>query len=240
VEEDPLDALAEPTSEVIEPLAEAETELARCLRLLTPLFGDHEFRDSPPEVRIEDGYAPLPGEPFGVLASHRVTLYARGDLNRPVEQVLTILLHKAVHVFNAFHWVGDCSRVSYHTRRFREVAERVGFMVHWVNARYGWAETAPSPLLMRIFGDLAVAEEALRPFRRGYPRLRWPRIWHCGLPRFPDRAQLQELLASAAGGSGPKEVSYGFAEGRRMKVEVRSGELRIEARPVADGGGGQR
>ena len=87
----------------------ARAELARCLRLLVHLFPDPDFVANPPEIAVLDEYPPLPETPLCVDTSHRLLLYTHGDLNRPLEQVLTTLLHRTVHLANAFQWVQDCT-----------------------------------------------------------------------------------------------------------------------------------
>ena len=81
----------------------AESELVRCLGVLMTLFPDGEFKHNPPTVKIQEGFPPLPEQPFYNPRGHLITLYG-ADLNRPVSDILTILLHQAVHAANAFAW----------------------------------------------------------------------------------------------------------------------------------------
>lgn len=177
-----------------------EAELQRCLRLLASRVPDHEFRDHLPRIVIKDGYAPLPEESVHESESHRITLCTRGDLNRPVDQVLTILLHKAVHAANAFRWKRDCSANSCHNSAFRVLSEQVGFHVTYSDKRYGWANTTPSTHLRGTFRDLAVREDLLLPFQDGLAirRLRGF-TWNCGLARMPTRSELIDLQSASSG-----------------------------------------
>lgn len=173
-----------------------KTELERCLRLLASRFPDSEFREHLPGITIKDGFAPLPEELVREEESHTIVLYSRGDLNRPVEQVLTILLHKAVHAANAFRWRRDCSSNSYHNSEFRTLAEQVGFHVAHSEKRYGWAQTTPDDRLFGIFHDLAVREDLLAPFQPDDFMRRYIRYtWNCGFTKMPTRSELMELQA---------------------------------------------
>jgi hypothetical protein len=236
----------------------ARAELARCLRLLVHLFPDPDFVANPPEIAVLDEYPPLPETPLCVDTSHRLLLYTHGDLNRPLEQVLTTLLHRTVHLANAFQWVQDCTPVSYHTRGFQRLAEAVGFVVARAHRRYGWADTRPGPRLVEIFRDLAVDETVLEPFWDRATSLRKGIRCHCGLPRLPDRHELHEWLREGedARYRPPSMVRsvkvhrvrqgegyvpmlrlrgrwlrlFGFNESCPMKIEARPGRLVIEAR----------
>ncbi len=86
----------------------AYKELSRCTRLLTSLFPNGVFSNSPPRLRIElagcglidDDPRAAPGEPRGKgVAEHQlrqVTLKEE-DLARSADEILTILLHQMVH-----------------------------------------------------------------------------------------------------------------------------------------------
>jgi len=234
----------------------AESELARCLGVLTTLFPDAEFKQNPPDLKIQAGYPPLPEQPFCNPRSHLITLY-RTDLNRPVSDILTILLHQAVHVANAFAWRRDCNPSSYHNEQFRRLAEKVGLKVHRIS-RYGWANTVPRCWLLGLFRSLELSEEVLGPFRDRLMLCRKKKIWHCGLTGFPERGQLQAMgvtspppsrlprsrlqgmnVHSLWHGSGHVPMvrlsgnwlrAFGFRERVRMKVEARYGQLTLQVR----------
>ena len=171
-------------------LAAAREELARCLRLLSSCLPAVDFLQHLPAIEIADTYSPLPEQALFLKRSHQITLYTHGDLNRPALEILTILLHKAIHVANAYRWRVDCNCVSYHNQQFRVLAEDLGFVVRRGHSRYGWAETIPSAKLREIFHDLALRQEILRPFQGCALPPRRRITWHCGLPKLPDREEL--------------------------------------------------
>jgi hypothetical protein len=218
-----------------------QAELGRCLSRLVLLFPDPSFQ--PPEVVIDPGYRPLaetPLEPpWGVI-----TLYSR-DLVGSSEDVLTILLHKAIHAYHAFLWRSDCSCWSYHTRLFRRQAEQLGLRVGRHHPRYGWSQTSPTAELGRLFEDLAPALDLPRSSASPLSR----RVWHCGQQRFPSRAELgtpcgnegrrlgRSLQVHRRQGSAMVRLGgrwlrhLGFYPGQQLKVEGCAGRVTIEARP---------
>ena len=246
---------ARTTAPAPDPIAirRAEAELARSLRVLLMLFPDPEFKGTSPEVNIER-CAPI-------ATGHRVTLY-RSDLTRSTEDVLTILLHKAVHLANAFGWNRDCNWRSRHNCFFRKLAEEVGFDVSWVNARFAWAKTTPSPRLRQIFGDLALAEQFLEPFRYPDP-FTSPIKWHCGQYHLPLPDEIGAVLKTPTPNrrrwrlpvrgmtvnrlyrgyrtvpmlrlTGHWLTDLGFPTASRVRLDARYGELRIQAREPGPG-----
>jgi hypothetical protein len=238
-------------------LRRAEAELDRCLQILMALFPDPEFKQTSPRVRLER-YAPLPEQCFRP-AGHLVTLYTRTDLRRPVEEVLTVLLHKAVHLANAFRWTEDCNWRSRHNRRFRELAKQVGFDVTWENSRYGWARTTPSARLLLMMRRLRFDQQVLEPFH-GSGATTSPMTWHCGQFCFPEPEEIRALLRRPPPAphrmrmlevhgrtirrddqscrpmlkvTGRWLTQFGFPQGSRIRVEARYGELKIKARDVS-------
>lgn len=220
-------------------------ELRRALRWLVTLFADPEFRAHPPEIVLDPGY-PMPEAPLEREAC--IPLYRHDLLGSPIE-ILTLLLHKAIHAFHAFRWQQDCTCWSYHTEAFRRQAEQLGFQVAWAGKRYGWAQTRPRHALRHFFEDIALswpAREGQRPRRR--------RRWDCGLLRLPDREDLENRLGPRDArpdsrrlvrslqvhrrGASPMVrlsgrwlAAFGFAQGARLKVDARPGRLVLEARP---------
>ena len=78
--------------------------------------------------------------------THEINIGA-GTLSRPIEEVVSTLLHEMVHYFNYERGVQDCSRGNtYHNRKFKE-AERRGLIVAH-SEKYGWSHTSPSDLLL--------------------------------------------------------------------------------------------
>ena len=79
--------------------------------------------------------------------THEINIGA-GTLARPIEEVVSTLLHEMVHYFNYERGVQDCSRGNtYHNRKFKEEAERRGLLVEHSD-KYGWSHTSPSDLLL--------------------------------------------------------------------------------------------
>ena len=61
--------------------------------------------------------------------THEINIGA-GTLSRPIEEVVSTLLHEMVHYYNYERGVQDCSRGNtYHNRKFTEEAERRGLIV---------------------------------------------------------------------------------------------------------------
>lgn len=79
--------------------------------------------------------------------THEINIGA-GTLARPIEEVVSTLLHEMVHYYNYERGIQDCSRGNtYHNRKFREEAERRGLIVEYSD-KYGWSHTSPSDLLL--------------------------------------------------------------------------------------------
>ena len=79
--------------------------------------------------------------------THEINIGA-GTLSRPIEEVVSTLLHEMVHYYNYERGIQDCSRGNtYHNRKFREEAERRGLNVEHSD-KYGWSHTSPSDLLL--------------------------------------------------------------------------------------------
>ena len=79
--------------------------------------------------------------------THEINIGA-GTLARPIEEVVSTLLHEMVHYYNYERGIQDCSRGNtYHNRKFREEAERRGLIVEHSD-KYGWSHTSPSDLLL--------------------------------------------------------------------------------------------
>lgn len=80
---------------------------------------------------------------------HRYELnIGAGTLNRPIESVVSTLLHEMVHIYNLMNNIQDCSRGNtYHNKKFREKAEEVGLIIEY-DKRIGWSITSPSEELI--------------------------------------------------------------------------------------------
>ncbi len=71
-----------------------------------------------------------------------------GTLDRPIESVVSTLLHEMVHIYNLQNDIKDCSRGNtYHNKKFKEKAESVGLVIEY-DSRIGWSVTSPSESLI--------------------------------------------------------------------------------------------
>lgn len=71
-----------------------------------------------------------------------------GTLDRPIENVVSTLLHEMVHIYHLMNNIQDCSRGgTYHNRKFKEKAESVGLIIN-KDSRIGWSLTEPSEELI--------------------------------------------------------------------------------------------
>lgn len=71
-----------------------------------------------------------------------------GTLDRPIENVVSTLLHEMVHIYNLMNDIKDCSRGNtYHNKKFKGKAEEVGLIIE-CHPTYGWTLTSPSESLI--------------------------------------------------------------------------------------------
>ena len=76
-----------------------------------------------------------------------------GTLDRPIESVVSTLLHEMVHIYHLMHNIQDCSRGNtYHNRKFRDKAVSVGLVIE-KDSRIGWSITSPSEELLDYIID---------------------------------------------------------------------------------------
>lgn len=67
-----------------------------------------------------------------------------GTLARPIENVVSTILHEMVHIYHLMHNIQDTSRGNtYHNKKFKEKAESVGLIISH-DKRHGWTITQPS------------------------------------------------------------------------------------------------
>lgn len=67
-----------------------------------------------------------------------------GTLDRPIENVVSTLLHEMVHIFHLQNDIQDTSRGNtYHNKKFKEKAESVGLIIDH-DPRIGFSITSPS------------------------------------------------------------------------------------------------
>lgn len=91
-----------------------------------------------------------------------------GTLDRPIESVVSTLLHEMVHIYNLMHDIQDCSRGNtYHNKKFRDKAVEVGLVIER-DDRIGWSITSPSEelieyIIMQGWSDILMnRQESLR------------------------------------------------------------------------------
>lgn len=71
-----------------------------------------------------------------------------GTLNRPIECVVSTLLHEMTHIYDLMNGIQDCSRGgTYHNKKFKEKAESVGLIIGY-DKRIGFSITSPSEELL--------------------------------------------------------------------------------------------
>lgn len=85
-----------------------------------------------------------------------------GTMNRPIESVVSTLLHEMVHIYHLQNGIKDTSRgCTYHNGKFRDKAVEVGLhMEH--DKRIGWSITSPSDELI-----LYICEQGWSDFMMG-------------------------------------------------------------------------
>jgi len=77
-----------------------------------------------------------------------------GTLDRPIESVVSTLLHEMVHIYNLMNNIQDCSRGNtYHNKKFKDKAESVGLLINHHDT-YGWTITEPSDELILYIADM--------------------------------------------------------------------------------------
>lgn len=69
-----------------------------------------------------------------------------GTLDRPIEFVVSTLIHELTHYLNWCNGVKDVSG-AYHNRKFRDEAERHGITIEY-DSRIGWSITSPTEELL--------------------------------------------------------------------------------------------
>lgn len=63
-------------------------------------------------------------------------------LTRPIENVVSTILHECSHVYNMEHGIKDTSGY-YHNKKFKKTAEEIAGLVITCDSRYGWTITEP-------------------------------------------------------------------------------------------------
>lgn len=76
-----------------------------------------------------------------------------GTLDRPIESVVSTLLHEMVHIYHLQNGIQDCSRGNtYHNKKFKAKAESVGLVIDH-DPRIGFSITSPSMELINYICD---------------------------------------------------------------------------------------
>lgn len=71
-----------------------------------------------------------------------------GTLDRPIESVVSTLLHEMVHLYNLQNGIQDCSRGgTYHNKKFRDAAVARDLDISY-DSRIGWSITHPTEALI--------------------------------------------------------------------------------------------
>ena len=83
----------------------------------------------------------------GEKNAHELNIGA-GTLDRPIENVVSTLLHEACHLWAMQKGIQDCSRGgTYHNKRFKEIAEERDLQISY-DKRIGWSITEPTEPLI--------------------------------------------------------------------------------------------
>ena len=64
-------------------------------------------------------------------------------LTRPIENIVTSLIHEACHLYNMEHGIKDTSGY-YHNKKFKKTAEEIGHILIEQHDKYGWTISSPS------------------------------------------------------------------------------------------------
>ena len=81
-----------------------------------------------------------------------------GTLNRPIENVVSTMLHECCHLWNLQQGIQDCSRGgTYHNKRFKETAEARDLKISY-DSRIGWSITEPTDALIEFILDMGWSE----------------------------------------------------------------------------------
>lgn len=66
-------------------------------------------------------------------------------LTRPIENLITTLIHECSHLYNLQHGIKDTSNGNvYHNKRFKKTAEEMGHIIIEKHDKYGWTISNPS------------------------------------------------------------------------------------------------
>ncbi len=86
-----------------------------------------------------------------------------GTLDRPIENVVSTVMHEMVHLYNLQHGIQDCSRGgTYHNKRFRDAAEQRDLHISY-DSRIGWSITEPTDALIEYILRQGVERDSHEP-----------------------------------------------------------------------------
>ena len=99
--------------------------------------------------------------------SERYELNMAADwLERPIENVVSTLIHEMTHLYNMQMGIQDCSRGgTYHNKKFKEEAEKHMIAIE-KHEKYGWTLTSPTDELLEYimeqgWGDIDMGRGCL-------------------------------------------------------------------------------
>ena len=99
--------------------------------------------------------------------SERYELNMAADwLERPIENVVSTLIHEMTHLYNMQMGIQDCSRGgTYHNKKFKEEAEKHMISIE-KHEKYGWTLTSPTDALLEYimeqgWGDIDMGRGCL-------------------------------------------------------------------------------
>ena len=99
--------------------------------------------------------------------SERYELNMAADwLERPIENVVSTLIHEMTHLYNMQMGIQDCSRGgTYHNKKFKEEAEKHMIAIE-KHEKYGWTLTSPTDALLEYimeqgWGDIDMGRGCL-------------------------------------------------------------------------------
>lgn len=119
--------------------------------------------------------------------------------SRPIEFVISTMIHEMTHYYNWSHGVKDCSRQGqYHSKKFKLEAEKHGLHIDY-DSRIGWSLTEPTEELIEW-----VIENGFEDFRLGRNEFQELIIGTSGkssgtAPKFPKKSNSIKMICPCCG-----------------------------------------
>lgn len=118
--------------------------------------------------------------------------------SRPIEFVISTMIHEMTHYYNWCHGVKDCSRQGqYHSKKFKLEAEKHGLHIDY-DSRIGWSITEPTEELIEW-----VIENGFEDFRLGRNEFQQAIIGIGGQsgtpPKFPKKSNSIKMICPCCG-----------------------------------------